>query len=310
MASRHSERATGVDISDRALKFAQVNAALNGARAGTRFLEGDLYQAVPGERFDLIVANPPWIATPNTNMELYRWGGETGEVITKRVVEGLPEHLNVGGTLSMFVIYPIVRGQVYLDRFRSWLPPTGWGVALAESTETSLENFIRLHLEAREDWGRYLQECATWMDAYDRHGIERMGIGMAYVRRLPEGRPGWGAIRKMVMPPEQMSPLVERWLDGLERVLDPAWTPDWDGWRPEVSDRIGRIWRDIRSGEGTAEFRNPHWGAPVALSADETRLVEMLAGGETAGQIADRWGSDARERVRALLRGLAAREVV
>lgn len=309
MASRHSDRATGVDISDRALNFSRVNAAMNGAAQGTRYVMGDLFKAVPGETFDLVIANPPWIATPNTNMELYRWGGETGEFITRQVVEGLPMHLNVGGTLSMFVIFPIIRGQDYLERFRSWLPSSGWGVALAESSATTLENFIRLHLEAREDWGRYVQECATWMDAYDRHGIEAMGIGMAYVRRLPEGRPGWGAVRRMAMSPVQIGDLVERWLDGLERYHDPAWAPDWDGWKPALSDRISRVWRDVKSGEGRAEFSNVHWGAPVALSADELALAERLGGGETAGAIADGF-EGGRARVHELLRSLGVKEII
>lgn len=312
MASRHADRATGVDISDRALDFSRVNAALNGARAGTRYLQGNLYEAVPGETFDLIIANPPWIAAPTPDMELYRWGGETGEFITRRVVEGLPAHLNEGGTLSMFVIFPIIRGKIYLERFREWLPASGWGVAIAESPDISLESFIRLHLEAREDWGRYVRECADWMDAYARHDIERMGIGMAYVRRLPEGRPGWGVVKKMPMPPCQMAPHLERWLDGLETYLDPAWEPAWDTWVPTVSERIGRLWRDSRSGEGQAEFRSPWWGGPVPLTADEMTFLDMLEDGDTAATLADRWktGPAARAEVRALLASLGAKEIL
>ena len=312
MASRHAERATGVDISDRALDFCRVSAALNGARTGTRYVQGNLYEAVSDERFDLVIANPPWIAAPTPDLELYRWGGETGEAITRRVVEGLPTHLNVGGTLSMFVIYPIIRGKAYLDRFREWLPSAGWGVAIAESPDISLESFIRLHLEAREDWGRYLRECGEWMEAYARHDIERMGIGMAYVRRLPEGRPGWGAVKKMAMPRCDVARHLERWLDGLETYLDPAWQPAWDSWVPRVSEHIGRVWRDLHTGEGRAEFRSPWWGGPVELAADELSLVEMLGRGDTAGQLAERWrnGPTARAEVASLLASLGAKEMV
>lgn len=312
MASRHAERATGVDISDRALAFSQVNAALNGAREKTRYLQGDLYEAVPGETFDLVIANPPWIAAPTSDMELYRWGGETGEVITRKVVDGLPTHLNVGGTLSMFVIYPIIRGKVYVDRFREWLPSTGWGVAIAESPDCSLEQFIRLHLEAREDWGRYVRECGEWMDAYARHDIERMGIGMAYVRRLPEGRPGWGAVKKMAMPPCDMAPHLERWLDGLETYLDPAWQPDWDTWVPQISDSIARVWRETRTGQGCAEFASPWWGSPVELTPDEMALIDLMSEGWTAAQLAARWsrGADPRAEVRGLLASLGSKEIL
>lgn len=315
LASAHADCCTGVDISDRAITFARVNAAMNGASARTRFVQGDLYEAVPDQSFDLIIANPPWIAAPSANMELYRWGGETGEALTRKVVEGLPIHLKVGGTLTMFVIYPIIRGQAYLDRLQSWLPTTGFGVAVCEFNQAPLEDFVRLHLEAREDWGRYMRECAAWMDAYDRNCIERMGIGVAYIRRLPERQKRWTAWRNLPIPPASLAPLVESWLDALARFNDPAWSPDWNRWCPAVSNTIGRIWRDVQSGAGRAEFRNPAWGGPVPLTVDEMTLVDMLGRDETAGEIAERWGGRApepavREQVGDLLHSLGVKEIV
>jgi SAM-dependent methyltransferase len=50
---------TAVDVSRRALLSAQLNAMINGVRVRTR--RGNLLDAVRGERFDLIVANPPYL---------------------------------------------------------------------------------------------------------------------------------------------------------------------------------------------------------------------------------------------------------
>src|SRR3954462_442084 len=50
---------TAVDVSRRALLAARVNGALNGVRVRTR--RGDLLDAVAGERFDVIVSNPPYL---------------------------------------------------------------------------------------------------------------------------------------------------------------------------------------------------------------------------------------------------------
>ena len=50
---------TAVDVSRRAVLTVRFNARLNGVRVGAR--RGDLLAAVPGERFDLIVSNPPYL---------------------------------------------------------------------------------------------------------------------------------------------------------------------------------------------------------------------------------------------------------
>src|SRR5512133_1525244 len=50
---------TAVDVSRRAVVTARLNARLNGARVEA--LCGDLLSAVPGRRFDVIVANPPYL---------------------------------------------------------------------------------------------------------------------------------------------------------------------------------------------------------------------------------------------------------
>jgi release factor glutamine methyltransferase len=52
---------TGVDISEAALAVARLNARDLGLAGRSRFLRSDWFSAVPGA-FDLIVANPPYIA--------------------------------------------------------------------------------------------------------------------------------------------------------------------------------------------------------------------------------------------------------
>jgi len=52
------------DLSEAALAVAQRNASALGVQGRMRFLHGDLFAAVPeGERYDLVVANPPYVAT-------------------------------------------------------------------------------------------------------------------------------------------------------------------------------------------------------------------------------------------------------
>ncbi|HLA78248.1 MAG TPA: methyltransferase, partial [Vicinamibacteria bacterium] len=59
LACRHAREVIGVDVSARALAFADFNARLNGI-GNASFLSGDLYAPVAGRRFGLITANPPY----------------------------------------------------------------------------------------------------------------------------------------------------------------------------------------------------------------------------------------------------------
>ena len=101
---------TLTDISADALEVARRNAALLGAEV--TFRHGDLYAAVRSERFDVIVANPPYI--PRGELAglqrevrhepmLALDGGADGLAIYRRIAEGAPEHLLPGGSVCLEV---------------------------------------------------------------------------------------------------------------------------------------------------------------------------------------------------------------
>ena len=59
----HSERVLAMDVNPRALDFARFNARLNGI-SNVEFIEGDLFGSLEGEKFDLVVSNPPFVISP------------------------------------------------------------------------------------------------------------------------------------------------------------------------------------------------------------------------------------------------------
>jgi len=54
-------RMTAIDFSEAALKIARRNAERNGCAERLSFLRGDLFEPVRGERFDIVVSNPPYV---------------------------------------------------------------------------------------------------------------------------------------------------------------------------------------------------------------------------------------------------------
>jgi release factor glutamine methyltransferase len=110
---------TAVDVSRRALATARLNARLNGVRVRTR--RGHLLEAVPGETFDLIVSNPPYLpspaALPTRGTARHTEAGPDGRTLLDRLIAQAPAHLAPGGAL--LVTHSSVNDeQRTLDRMR------------------------------------------------------------------------------------------------------------------------------------------------------------------------------------------------
>lgn len=97
---------TAVDISEKVLAIAQENAARLGA--DIRFLKSDCFEALAGEKFDMIVSNPPYISAEEMKTlmpevlrepELALYGGEDGLAFYRRITAQAPAHLKRGGLL-------------------------------------------------------------------------------------------------------------------------------------------------------------------------------------------------------------------
>jgi release factor glutamine methyltransferase len=110
---------TAVDVSRRALATVRLNARLNGVRVRTR--RGRLLDAVPGETFDLIVSNPPYLpspgALPTRGTARHTEAGPDGRTLLDRLIAQAPHHLAPGGAL--LVTHSSVNDeQRTLDRMR------------------------------------------------------------------------------------------------------------------------------------------------------------------------------------------------
>ena len=97
---------TAVDVSAAALDVARENAARHGATV--RFVQGDWFAPLGGERFDLILANPPYVAEADPHLAQgdVRFeprsalaAGPDGLEDIRRIVAGAAAHLVAGGRL-------------------------------------------------------------------------------------------------------------------------------------------------------------------------------------------------------------------
>ena len=102
----------GTDLSQKALDTACRNADSLGLSDRAQWRQGDLFDALEkDEKFDLIVSNPPYIASgviPSLAAEvkcheprLSLDGGEDGLDFYRRIIPGAVPHLVIGGMLYM-----------------------------------------------------------------------------------------------------------------------------------------------------------------------------------------------------------------
>ena len=97
-----------VDISEDALALARENAARLGLEQ-VHFQKSDLLESLP-ERFDLIVANLPYISMQDRHLlarevlhdpEVALFGGPNGDELVRKLIEKAPSHLESGGLLAL-----------------------------------------------------------------------------------------------------------------------------------------------------------------------------------------------------------------
>ena len=101
-------RIVGADISESALEVAEINVAAHQLADRVSLVNSDLFSSLHGERFDLIISNPPYVTSSAVatfppeyaaEPELAHAGGEDGLSSVRRILDEAGAHLTDGGTL-------------------------------------------------------------------------------------------------------------------------------------------------------------------------------------------------------------------
>jgi release factor glutamine methyltransferase len=110
LVERKGASVTATDISAGALELAARNAERLGLADRIRLEEGDLFEPVAGERFDLVISNPPYLAREEASglaPELAHepatalFAGPSGFEVFDRLVAAAPDALEPGGWLAL-----------------------------------------------------------------------------------------------------------------------------------------------------------------------------------------------------------------
>ncbi len=252
LAAAHAGRVVATDVNVRALAFARFNAELN-EMSRVDFRQGDLYEPVGGERFDLIVSNPPFALSPGDTFA-YRDGGAE---LSRSIARAGPDHLTVSGWLQMMAEWPERAGTDWRTEVLAWLEGVAcdaWVLRLY-SYDAATYAWRWVVQDAPEgDEGDALR---TWMGHLRAQAIDAVGGGLIVLRPRRHRDP----VRQLRdAPPLADGPIggsLRRWLEaqdllaalgGTEPLLETPLMPAPDLERSETSEPTGNGWTrpDVR----------------------------------------------------------------
>ena len=103
---------TAVDLSLRSVLTARANARLH--RARVRVLRGNLFEPVRGRRFDVVLANPPYVPADSERLPRHRPGrswdaGRDGRAVIDRICREVGTVLAPGGRL--FLVHSVLADE-------------------------------------------------------------------------------------------------------------------------------------------------------------------------------------------------------
>ncbi len=265
----HAERVVVTDISERATEILEFNAALAGADWQVR--RGSLFEPVAGERFDLIVSNPPFVITPRVDgvplME-YRDGGMVGDSLVRSVVREVEAHLRPGGIAQLLGNWEIPAGRRWQEVVEEILAPTGLDAWVVQRETQDPAEYAELWIRDgghRPGSAAYEQMYAAWLDDFAARGVESIGFGVLNLQRPATQRAQFRVLEEHSGPvASPMGPSVDAELRALT-------------WCAEHPDQILNVaWRVA---DDVTEER---FGAP---GAEDPSVIRVTQGGGLGRQI-------------------------
>ena len=279
-ASRYAEHAWACDITERSVHFSEFNRRLNGLENVT-VARGDLYEPVEGRMFDRIVTHPPYVPVASSTC-VFRDGGQDGEQIVRRIIEGLPRFLSPGGRFYCQTLASDREEDLLEERIRKWLGEREAEFDLALITETAREpaDFIG---RAMQKGTHRREELEYWSTVFRELKVKFLVYGCILIQRKQEDRAPF-TVRVQKGP---HSGLMEtEWLLNLHTAAWKAGARLLDS-RPSKSDHLHlAVLHSVRDGELVPEefmFRVTH---PFEGECKCAAWIAALVGrcdGETSG---------------------------
>ncbi len=184
---RHVRQVVATDISARALEFTAFNVALAGVdSARVQLRQGNLLEPVAGQRFDLIVSNPPFVITPpsvrQAGLPLMEYR-DAGGPILPALVRGLEDHLNPDGVAVMLGNWEHREGTSWRTSVNQWIGKSLDVWIIQREVQDPVEYAAMWlrdgGLTPERSGAAFENALAAWQEDFNSRQVS--GVGMGYL---------------------------------------------------------------------------------------------------------------------------------
>ena len=188
LAAEHADRVVATDVNPRALAYTRLSAVLSGVE-NVELREGSFFDPVAGERFDLVVCNPPFAISPEDKLT-YRDGQLGRDEVSRMALTGAAGVLAPGGVAQLLVNWIHQPFESWAAPLVSWLADCGCDALLLHHlTETPLEYAAKWNAFLRDDPDAHGRALDRWTGHFAQEGIASLATGAVTLRRTSRTPP-------------------------------------------------------------------------------------------------------------------------
>lgn len=282
-----AEHIVATDVHERALDLARATVAAAGATSRVELCQGSWFEPVAGERFDRIVANPPFVVGLPEVGHVYRDSGLNLDGASELVVSQAAEHLTPGGTAHLLAAWVHQGEESWQQRVASWLPDTGVAAWIIQRDVADPALYVSTWLadesvDVRSTEGQ--ARSREWLQHFHDHEVTGIGFGFVAIQRIGDDEPSDILAETMSQP-----------------VVDPL--------GPEVEEYFARV--EWLRGLVPGELENAHVQLRPGVAREDVALPDTEVGmGFTRAALrltrtdGPRWQHDVDEHLAAIVAGL------
>jgi methylase of polypeptide subunit release factors len=182
LAARHATRVIATDVNPRAIQFASFNAALNSV-GNVEWRLGDLFEPLRGVACDLLVANPPYVISPERKV-MYRESPLDGDGISRMIVETAAAHLRDGGIAQVLASWVHERAEDWDAPLRGWVDRRGCDAWLIHAWTRDPHDYAALwNRDLASDPASFARAVDSWVEHLHSRKVLAVSYGAVILRR-------------------------------------------------------------------------------------------------------------------------------
>jgi methylase of polypeptide subunit release factors len=188
--AQRAARVIATDVNPRALELARVGIAMNGL-TNVELRQGDLFEPVAGERFDVIASQPPFVGRPPGAADAtFMYGGSVGDELSLRLLGELPGRLSAMGRAVLLIAWPLGAERSLAQRLSRAIGTDELDVAVLQAPPTPIDEHCAEYAAAAVGRSDEVYEKAfeAQRDHFEKVGVAALSTSLTVIqpaRRRP-----------------------------------------------------------------------------------------------------------------------------